>query len=145
MKKITSFRGKNRFLSNFYEYPFTYKGLVYPNAEAAFQAQKCPDEEGKIKYTTHKDPLWAKRAGKMEPNLPADWDEKAYQVMEDVLRVKFAVPELAEMLKATGDAYLEEGNRWHDNRWGNCTCEACRDKEGQNWLGKILMVIREEM
>ena len=38
MNKITSFRDAYRFLSNFYQHPFAYKGLVYPNAEAAFQA-----------------------------------------------------------------------------------------------------------
>ena len=59
MEKISSFRGEYRFLSNFYQYPFEYKGLVYPNAEAAFQAQKCSTEEGKIKYTKQKNPVRA--------------------------------------------------------------------------------------
>ena len=57
MNKITSFRDAYRFLSNFYQYPFAYKGLVYPNAEAAFQAQKCRDEKDKIKYTLQKNPV----------------------------------------------------------------------------------------
>lgn len=62
--------------------------------------------------------------------------------MLDILRAKFAVPELAEMLESTSDAYLEEGNHWHDNRWGNCICEKCRAKEGENLLGEILMRVR---
>ncbi len=80
--------------------------------------------------------------GKKEPNLPKNWDEISYDIMLDILRAKFSIPELAEMLESTGDAYLEEGNYWHDNRWGNCTCEKCSIKEGENWLGKILMHIR---
>ena len=54
MEKITSFRDEYRFLSNFHQCPFEYKGLMYPNAEAAFQAQKCSTEEDKIKYTLQK-------------------------------------------------------------------------------------------
>lgn len=142
MNKIATFRGEYHFLSNFYQHPFTYKGLVYPNAEAAFQAQKCSSDADRIKYTLQKKPVRAKQMGKKEPNFPKNWDEISYDIMLDILRAKFSVPELAEMLESTGDAYLEEGNRWHDNRWGNCTCEKCSTKEGENWLGKILMHIR---
>lgn len=38
MNKITSFRDEYSFLSNFYQCPLKYKGVTYPNAEAAFQA-----------------------------------------------------------------------------------------------------------
>lgn len=145
MEKITSFREEYRFLSNFYQYSFEYNGLTYPNAEAAFQAQKCSNEEDKIKYALQKNPVRAKQMGKKEPNLSKDWDEISYDIMNDILHAKFSVPELAEKLIATGDTYLEEGNHWHDNRWGKCTCEKCSAKEGQNHLGKILMGIRTEL
>ena len=49
MNKITSFKDEYRFLSNFYQSPVTLDGLTYPNAEAAFQAQKCEKEEDKVK------------------------------------------------------------------------------------------------
>ena len=149
MNQITTFRDTyrflkdtHRFLSNFYQHPFTYNGLVYPNAEAAFQAQKCSSDADRIKYTLQKSPVRAKQMGKKEPNLPSNWDEISYDIMFDILRAKFSVPELAEMLESTGDAYLEESNHWHENRWGRCTCEKCRAKEGKNWLGKILMQVR---
>jgi len=48
-------------------------------------------------------------------------------------------------LLATGDTKLLEGNRWHDNFWGNCDCPNCRDKPGLNYLGKILMRVRLEL
>lgn len=149
MNQITTFRDTyrflrdtHRFLSNFYQHPFTYNGLVYPNAEAAFQAQKCSSDADRIKYTLQKSPVEAERMGKKEPNLPSNWDEISYDIMFDILRAKFSVPELAEMLESTGDTYLEEINHWHENRWGRCTCEKCRAKEGKNWLGKILMQVR---
>lgn len=69
MKKISSFRDEYRFLSNFYQWPFEYRGLIYPNAEAAFQAQKRS--------------VRAKQMGKKEPNLPANWDETSFDIMRD--------------------------------------------------------------
>ena len=66
--------------------------------------------------------------------------------MNDILRAKFAVPELAEkLLKDTRDRYIEEGNNWHDNYWGNCSCEKCEKIIGKNMLGKILMRIRTDI
>ena len=145
MKKITEFREENRFLSNFYQSPVTYEGLTYPNAEAAFQAQKCCRDEDKVKYTTIKNPVVAKRMGKKEPGLPEDWDERSVDIMRGILRAKFSEPAIAEKLLATGDAYIEEGNRWHDNKWGHCVCAKCQAKEGQNLLGKMLMDIRKDL
>lgn len=145
MEKITSFREEHRFLSNFYQCPFEYKGFVYPNAEAAFQAQKCSTDEERIKYTLQKNPVRAKQMGRKEPNIPKDWDEISIGIMENILRAKFSVPELREKLVATGDAYIEEGNHWHDNKWGNCTCERCKSIEGENHLGKLIMKIRDQL
>ena len=85
MNKITSFRDAYRFLSNFYQHPLAYKGLVYPNAEVAFQAHNCRDEKDKIKYTLQKNSVRAKQMGKKEPNLPADWDEKSPAIMKEIL------------------------------------------------------------
>lgn len=141
---ISSFRGEHRFLSNFYQCPFEYDGLTYPNAEAVFQAQKCADPNDRVRYTQIKNPVIAKRMGRHE-TLPEGWNDDCFHIMNAILHRKFANPELAQLLLATGDAYLEEGNHWHDNRWGHCTCEKCRNKEGQNWLGKILMGIRDEL
>ena len=65
--------------------------------------------------------------------------------MYEILVEKFTIPELKEKLLATGDEYLEEGNYWHDNYWGNCHCEKCADITGQNKLGILLMKIREDI
>lgn len=47
---ITVFRDEYDFLSNFYPCRVEYKGIRYQNAEAAFQAQKCIDEEDKLAF-----------------------------------------------------------------------------------------------
>ena len=142
---IDDFKGDYAFLSNFYQCDFVFEGLTYHTSEAAFQAQKCSTEGEKIKYTTVTNPVAAKRMGKKEPGFPSNWNEISYGIMKNILKAKFSVPELREKLKATGDSMLIEGNRHHDNRWGNCTCDRCKNKEGQNWLGKILMELRAEL
>ena len=48
-------------------------------------------------------------------------------------------PWMADALLETGDAYLEEGNTWHDQFWGTV------NGVGQNNLGKTLMTVREEL
>lgn len=145
MDRITSFKDAHRFLSNFYQSPVTFGGLTYPNAEAAFQAQKCGKEENKVKYTLVKNPVVAKRMGKKEPNLPNNWYEVSYGIMLEIVRAKFSLPEMKEKLLSTGDAELVEGNNHHDNLWGDCFCSHCVAKIGQNRLGKILMQVRDEL
>lgn len=49
---------------------------------------------------------------------------------------------LKNLLVNTGDAELIEGNSWHDNFWGSCTCEKCVSMNKFNALGKILMDVR---
>ena len=64
--------------------------------------------------------------------------------MLEALRTKFSIKGLKEKLLATGDEELVEGNFWHDNFWGVCSCSKCGNK-GQNKLGKLLMQVREEI
>jgi predicted NAD-dependent protein-ADP-ribosyltransferase YbiA (DUF1768 family) len=47
-------------------------------------------------------------------------------------------------MQAPDNEELIEGNYWHDNCWGSCTCIKCADRPKQNALGKILMLVREE-
>ena len=65
-------------------------------------------------------------------------------ILRDLLRVKFADPDLRTQLLATGDEELVEGNRWHDRYWGRCYCDKCGGT-GQNALGTLLMQIRDEL
>ena len=68
------------------------------------------------------------------------------QALREFEIIKTENETLKERLLATGDEYLEEGTTgWHDNIWGNCSCEKCKNIPGENRLGKILMRIREEL
>jgi predicted NAD-dependent protein-ADP-ribosyltransferase YbiA (DUF1768 family) len=162
--EINCFHGEFEFLSNFHMTDIPYKGIVYPSTEHAFQAQKVMNLNVRREIAALDTPGKAKRMGK-KVKLRPDWeqvkDEEMYEEVEtrkpkkqfkvvptksktkplyDVCFVKFfSDPELNEMLQATGDAELIEGNTWGDKYWGVCR------GEGQNKLGKILMRVREEM
>ena len=140
---ITSFRGENEFLSNFYNWPFEFDGRRYMNAEAAFQAQKCPTENGKAKYEMAP-PNIAKRMGRQE-KLPTDWEKRSIDVMRGVLKAKFTNPVLRKKLLNTENETLVEGNTWHDNKWGDCICNKCVMRPGRNLLGNMLMELRDEI
>ena len=135
---INSFEGKYAFLSNFYEHPITEGGITFPSNEHYFQAMKVLDPIDRVIISKAGTPGRAKRLGR-SVQLRSDWEEIKLSVMENALRLKFADPELAAMLKATGDEELVEGNWWNDTYWGVC------NGVGQNHLGKLLMKIRAEL
>ena len=137
-ERISSFRGEYSFLSNFYSAPVYFEGSMYSNNESAFQAAKCLDMTVRARFE-NMDPSTAKRNGRRLP-LRSDWEEVKYQVMLTIVRDKFnRNPELGTKLLATGNAYLEEGNTWGDRTWGTV------NGVGKNWLGQILMQVREEL
>lgn len=133
---ITTFKGDNFFLSNFYVAPVYYQGIRFENNEAAFQAAKCPE---RVREFCGLSPQKAKRLGR-SVELRPDWEEVKYDVMYQVCRAKFLQnTDLARKLVETGDAELIEGNTWDDKVWGVCK------GTGENNLGKILMRIRDEL
>lgn len=135
---IKEFRGKNFFLSNFFNAPVNYDGINYCNNEAAFQSSKVLDRDKRLKFATL-NPSSAKRKG-MQVRLRDDWEEVKYSIMKEICLAKFSQnPYLREKLLNTGEEYLEEGNTWGDTTWGVC------NGRGKNWLGKILMEVREEL
>jgi ribA/ribD-fused uncharacterized protein len=78
--------------------------------------------------------------------LREDWDSIKDLIMKTALTLKFSMnDELAYQLLTTDDQPLVEGNYWHDNYWGNCTCPKCIDKPGRNQLGLTLMHIRKTL
>ena len=147
-KTISCFDGEYAFLSNFYPCSITYNGLEYKHTEGAFQAQKSLNEQDRRVIASMINPGQAKRAAGRHGfvKLRSDWEEIKDRIMDEVLIAKFTQnPELKEKLLATGDAELIEGNTWHDNYWGTCTCDRCKPIYGRNQLGKNLMAIRKEL
>lgn len=133
--KIDNFKGEYGFLSNFQPCKVIYNGVEFDNAEAAFQAQKCPN---RISDFIGIPASTAKSLGRRYP-LRSDWEEVKDKIMYEVVDAKFSQNEwLKEKLLQTGNAYLIEGNTWHDYYWGYC------NGRGKNKLGIILMALRDK-
>lgn len=149
MSTVTQFIKQYRFLSNFWETPVEFEGVIYPSAEHAYQAAKTLEPEYRESILLTPTPGKAKRLGKHVPIRP-DWDDVKLEVMETILRDKFGPHNagLNELLSVTKGQELIEGNFWHDNYWGVCygtkNCDCADNPQGQNNLGLLLMKIRDE-
>lgn len=141
---IDSFTSEYFFLSNFYHYPITHEGIQYPTSEHAYQAAKTLAHLDRIRIADLPTPGQAKRYGR-NITLRPHWENIKVATMRDILNLKFQDDNLRNALLRTGEAELIEGNYWHDNYWGLCTCQKCYTKGGdKNHLGKLLMAIRSE-
>lgn len=138
MNKITQFKGQYRFLSNFHPAEVMLEGETYPTVEHAYQAAKFESDVVRSHIRCADTAAKAKRLGS-KYKIREDWDLIKLAVMKGLLVQKFRHPELAALLKATGDAELIEGNWWGDIYWGVC------EGVGHNHLGKLLMEIRSTL
>ena len=126
--------------SNFARYPIHLKGKVWPTSEHYFQAQKFEGTEHEETIRNTKNAFTAARLGRRLAPLPEDWDNRRIDVMYEAVRAKFTEHrELRALLLATGDAELVEHTK-NDHFWADGG-----DGSGQNWLGKILMDVRDEL
>ncbi|WP_410585444.1 NADAR family protein [Amycolatopsis sp. lyj-108] len=147
MHTIEEFRGKYAFLSSFYRHTIVGAGgIPYRWNEAGYHAGKTRNLLERCLIAAAPTPSEAKRRGRLV-TLRSDWNEThRHVVMRAVLRAKFADPNLSRQLLATGDAHLVEGNRWHDQFWGDCRCgRAVCARPGKNFLGRYLMQLRTEL
>lgn len=140
---IVKFRGQYGFLSNMHSAPVVLDGLIYPSVEHAYQAAKTFNETERKIIRENPDPVFAKRMGYKVQKRP-DWEDVRLGIMNDLLQQKFQKPSLAQKLLKTNPQHIKEGNTWHDNYWGSCSCPKCQDK-GKNNLGKLLMQTRNSL
>ena len=60
--------------------------------------------------------------------------------MYEIVKAKFEQnPKLRDYIICTRNEELVEGNNWNDRYWGVC------NGEGYNKLGRILMLVRDEL
>lgn len=142
--KIREFRDKYRFLSNFHACKVIYDNITFDSVEKAYQYSKCYKASDKAKILEAKTSKEAKAFGKLI-KIRSDWDRVRVSIMLDLVTQKFSADPLRQMLLDTGDDAIIEENWWHDNLWGNCTCDKCRTIRGHNILGKIIMQVRDSL
>jgi ribA/ribD-fused uncharacterized protein len=152
---IERFRGRNYYLSNMFNLPNwieTDLGILVPTSEHDYQAARFVSEEVQAIVAGTLDPelerhgVACKRVAyeliEQGAEQRPDWDTAKLGRMVISLNKKFdANPELTAQLIATGDEELYEGNTWDDNYWG---VSPPGTRDGQNWLGRLLMQVREE-
>lgn len=145
--KFCSPVGKWWFLSPYAEFPINIevdgKFYTFPTVEHYYQAMKFYASDERFKNILNlKNPDDARlltKTPEYKTNRRRDFDKNKFDIMEKGLRAKFAQnPQVAEMLKTTGNAVLIK------------SCEMCYKcgfgiGSGLNCMGKILMKIREEL
>lgn len=154
---INLFKGEHGWLSNFSYHGFWYGGVWYPTNEHFFQAMKTLNKEHRVAISKAAKPWIAKKmaseSGYRMPDgslfrieLRVDWDEIKDSVMLYGLKKKVHHhPKVVELLIATYPQRLVEGNWWHDNYWGNCTCNKCKNIPGKNMLGVLWETVRTKL
>lgn len=145
MNDILTFQGEHRFLSNFYLINLVHKSKRYRSSEHLYQSLKMKYSLDAETVRMAFSPNDAKKLGG-QLTLRDDFLDIRNDIMYYVVKLKFFKhPTMRDKLLQTGDAYLEEGNHWHDNYWGVCSCKKCVNKPKLNNLGKIIMRVRNEL
>ena len=135
---IKGFFDNYRFLSNFEPCDVLFDGIIYPSSENAYQAAKSLDTEVRKKFVDISS-TESKKLGKIV-EIRTDWNNIKLDIMFSIVFDKFTRnSKLGDQLIETGDKYLEETNSWKDTFWGVC------NGVGKNWLGRILMDVREQI
>ena len=117
MDKIRTFRGRFRFLSNFYPSLIEIDSYRFQTVEHAFQASKTNSRFDKLAIEEAKTPAAAKYLGR-KVELRKDWEKVKISEMAKLVWMKFEIPTLRDMLIRTGTSELIEGNTWGDDYWG---------------------------
>lgn len=167
---ILKFRQEFSYLSNFnvLKNKIHYFGYDYISVEAGYMAQKCDDVAWKQYCSTispHGNAQSEMKKAAYKVDLVKDFRDKQLKIMLDLLRLKFRNnPELANKLVATYPRMIMEGNVWNDRYWGatipkqkHCHLSDSGELEklyeefpqyfyvGQNYLGRLLMKVRDEL
>jgi ribA/ribD-fused uncharacterized protein len=159
-RTVMRFAGRYAFLCNFYGCrngvlwgdDVTPPRLWY-HVEAPYQLAKTLDPvqrlRGIYKYELVGSPGTVKAFGRAIRPLRPDWEQVKLDIMRECVRSKFQRDVgLRRKLLATGDAKLVEGNYHHDVIWGvalaDVPAKGIRKGDGTNWLGQVLMEVRDE-
>ena len=140
-------------LSNFSSFSINYHSFDFPTAEHLYHYLKfdyntSKDNDLRSKCTKIKNSISTaksaheafKIAQECKEFRDPDWDNIKFEKMLQVLRLKVEQHEyVKKKLLETGDRELIE-NSWRDDVWG-----WGENRDGQNALGKLWMVVRSEI
>lgn len=131
--------------SNLFRRPVVFEGREFPTAEHAYQFGKPREDKVREWLMASPSPsLLAMAAhGLYSWDIAPGWSKGRRARMRAVVEAKFRQhPDFAEVLLSTGCARLVEAatvDNEVNRRWGEV------NGVGQNWLGLILMDVREHL
>jgi predicted NAD-dependent protein-ADP-ribosyltransferase YbiA (DUF1768 family) len=139
---VKEFRDKYSFLSNSYKCSVEWEGILYPSVSHALSATLTEHKKERIKISETKNISDVKKFTK-DFQVTDKWTRNKYQLMYDLVLKKFLTDSMLEFkLLCTEGAKLVNGNHWHDNINGVCSCRECIGKPSENRLGEILTRVR---
>lgn len=148
VKKGIAFRGKDSFLSNFFQCDIRIDEELYTSVEQFYQYQKCitcEDHDRAQKIMKTDDPQYIKRLGDdCQENY--EWLEIKVYIMfkglfykfsqNEALALKLLDTEQQGQFEATTDHFYGAGIGWHSKKWGLYSWN------GKNILGTLLTKVR---
>lgn len=149
MKEIRFYRANEKpygAFSNLFRREIAFENANFATAEHAYQAGKARRPEVREWLMAAPSPALLAMAahGLYQWDITPAWSRIKFDRMRAVLQAKFSQhPDLAELLRSTGDARLVESATVDNavNRlWGEV-----EGKGGQNMLGIMLMEVREKL
>jgi len=108
--------------------------------EHAYMSTKSYSERWKDFCERENSPGTVKKRSRII-KLVEDWDNLKYDVMRELLWLKFSQPAFKIWLLETGNTIIQEGNYWGDTYWGI----DLKTGKGENHLGKLIMEIRRQL
>jgi ribA/ribD-fused uncharacterized protein len=141
MAMTKQFAGELAFLSNMYpDHPVRWQGRWWPTSEHAYVGMKFVDPELQSQVQALATPWDAKQFGRRHAATRTDWDRVRLPLMHAIVTDKFTRhADLRAQLLATDPTLLVERNTWGDTFWGVC------DGMGQNWLGRVLAEVQQQL
>jgi ribA/ribD-fused uncharacterized protein len=130
-------------LSNFSSFKLNWRGLTFDTSEAAYHwekfSQTAPEVAEWIRGASSAHEAF-KIAEHYKDRRRTDWDVAKIPIMREILFAKARQHQyVRRKLLATGDRVLVE-NSWRDSFWGWGP-----DQMGQNVLGALWMVVRDQL
>jgi ribA/ribD-fused uncharacterized protein len=153
---ITKFKGQYEFLDPAYYCLAEYDGVMYNSAEAAFLAAQFDDPYFRAVFRNPALPIWRARDLSRKLQRRRDWTpELSIELMRQITLDKFSRSRnLRSLLLATCHERIIAENNWHEQFWGCCICDTRPGKYGRrfsclvaghNYLGEILMAVRDQL
>lgn len=136
------YTGKWYCFDNFSAFAVYWRGRKWPTVEHAYQAAKFDDALIVEKIWQATSAHETKRIANDPQNLGfirPNWNEVKHGIMKEILLAKFEQHEYVQkkLKESRGMILVEDSHR--DSHWGRGP-----RWDGENWLGKIWMEIREE-